>query len=234
MPPGVVSGQRPGQVGGIPGVPGSGSTNSGGSYVGGSGSYLGGGGSYLGGSSTPSTPGTMPPSGQPGMGGFPPGTPVNSQTGGVSAAPGTYSTQFGAVGAPPGFQQPGTAVNPQANSAAQNMIQNLLTQPRPGGIPAANSNGMQAMGGGIAGFASTVDQDSIMVYNDQTNYGLWEFVFDPNKVKPLSNPNTNTVGTPASQMGTNPGTPATQVGQPAGTQQTNNPFSQNGPGYGRQ
>jgi hypothetical protein len=188
---------------------------------------LGGGGSYLGGSAAPSAPGgTMPPTGQPGPGSFPPGTPVNSQTGGVSAP-------FGGPTPNQGF--PGQAgMNPAAGSAAQNMIQNLLTQPRPGGIPIANSNGIQTMGGGIAGFASTADQDSIMVYNDQTNYGLWEFVFDASKVKPLPNPNGNTVGTPAAQMGTNPGIPAPQVGQPAGQQQTNNPFQPAGPGYVRQ
>jgi uncharacterized membrane protein YgcG len=228
MPPGVTMPGQPGGAG-TPGGTGSNNGNSGGSYLGGGGSYLGGGGSYLGGSAAPGAPtGNMPSSGQPGPGGFPPGTPVNSQTGGVSAS-------LSGPTANPGFPgQPGVNVNPAANNAAQNMIQNLLTQPRPGGIPNTNTNGVQTMGGGIAGFASTADQDAIMVYNDQTNYGLWEFIFDPNKVKPIRNPNATTVGTPAAQMGSNPGTPASQVGQPAGQQQqqTNNPFQQNGPGYG--
>jgi hypothetical protein len=219
----------PGQPGAGTGAnTGSNTNNSGGSYLGGGGSYLGGSGSYLGGSAAPGAPGGVPPAGQPGSGAFPPGTPVNSQTGGVSATMGGPTPN-------PGFPgQPGTNMNPAANSAAQNMIQNLLTQPRPNGIPTANTNGMQTMGGGIAGFASKAEQDSIMVYNDQTNYGLWEFIFDPSKVKPLANPNTNTVGTPASQLGSNPGTPASQVGQPAGQQPTNNPFQTGGPGYGRQ
>jgi hypothetical protein len=224
MPPGVVPGQ-PGRTGTNTN---SNTNNSGGSYLGGGSSYLGGGSSYLGGSATPSAPGgAMPPTGQPGMSGFPPGTPVNSQTGGVSATMGGPTTN-------PGFPgQPG--MNPAANNAAQSMIQNLLTQPRPNGIPTANTTGMQTMGGGIAGFASTADQDSIMVYNDQTNYGLWEFVFDANKMKPVPNPNGTTVGTPASQMGSNPGTPASQVGSPAGQQQTTSPFGTGGgPGYGRQ
>lgn len=240
MPPGAMPGQQP--IGGRPpGTTGSNSANAGGSYLGGGGSYLGGGGSYLGGGAAPPS-GNMPQGGQPGAGAYPPGMPVNSQTGGVSAQPGTYSTQFGAQPAPGGFQQPGTGMNPAANSAAAGMIQNLLTQPRPGGIPVGNTNGMQAMGGGIAGFASTVDQDSIMVYNDQTNYGLWEFVFDPNKIKQIPNPNGGTqAGTPAAQLGSNPGTPASQVGQPAGQQ--NSPFGQQqanpmqpqgGLGYGRQ
>jgi hypothetical protein len=228
MPPGVMPGQPPAGAGtGTNTNTNSNSNNSGGSYLGGGGSYLGGGGSYLGGSATTgASGGTTPTNSQPGSGGFPPGTPVNSQTGGVSATMGGPTPN-------PGFPgQPG--MNPAANNAAQNMIQNLLTQPRPGGIPTANTNGIQTMGGGIAGFASTADQDSIMVYNDQSNYGLWEFVYDQSKVKPLHNPNSNTVGTPAAQMGTNPGTPASQVGQPAGTQQTNNPFQQGAPGYVRQ
>jgi hypothetical protein len=228
MPPGVVPGQPAGGAGTGTNT-NSNTNNSGGSYLGGGGSYLGGGGSYLGGTAAPGTPGgTMPPNGQPGAGGFPPGTPVNSQTGGVSPSMGGPMQN-------PGFPgQPGMNTNPAANNAAQNMIQNLLTQPRPGGIPIANTNGIQAMGGGIAGFASTADQDSIMVYNDQTNYGLWEFIYDPSKQKQLPNPNGGTVGTPAAQMGSNPGTPASQVGQPAGQQQTNNPFQPGGPGYGRQ
>lgn len=251
MPPGVLPGQpRPGQTGmpgtapGATGNPGTNTNASGGSsYLGGGSSYLGGGGSYLGGSATPTPPsGNMPPTGQPGppQPGFPPGTPVNSQTGGVSAMPGSpYPTQAGAAGSPAGFQQPGIAMNPQAQGAAQNMINNLLTQPRPGGMPMTNTGGMQTMGGGIAGFASTVDQDSIMVYNDQTNYGLWEFVFDPMKVKPIPNPNTGPVGTPASQIGNQIGTPANQVGQPAGQNPfggNQSPFGQNpmGPPTGRQ
>jgi hypothetical protein len=232
MPPGSVPGQPPAGAG-TGANSNSNSNNSGGSYLGSGGSYLGSGGSYLGGSAAPGAPGgTVPPAGQPGPGSFPPGTPVNSQTGGVSAS-------MGGPVSNPGFPgQPGMNMNPNANSAAQNMIQNLLTQPRPGGIPNANTSGVQAMGAGIAGFASTADQDSIMVYNDQTNYGLWEFIYDPNKQKPIPNPNGNGgngIGTPASQLGTNPGTPASQVGQPAGgQQQTNNPFQTGGPGYGRQ
>jgi hypothetical protein len=98
------------------------------------------------------------------------------------------------------------------------MIGQILTQPRPGGMPQANTTGMAVGGSGIAGFASTADQESIIVYNDQTNYGLWEFVFDPAKVKPIANPAQATVGTPASQIGSPMGQ---QIGQPM-----NSPFGQ--------
>jgi hypothetical protein len=106
-----------------------------------------------------------------------------------------------------------------------------LTGPRPGGMPATNTNGVQTVGGGIAGFASTADQDSIMVYNDQSNYGLWEFIYDPSKIKPLPNPNTGPVATPGSNGGTQLGTPASQLtSQP--TPQNTNPLTPSGPGYG--
>ena len=36
-------------------------------------------------------------------------------------------------------------------------------------------------GGGIAGFASKFEGDSIKVYNDQTEYQKWEFVYDMSK-----------------------------------------------------
>jgi hypothetical protein len=98
------------------------------------------------------------------------------------------------------------------------MIGQLLTQPRPGGMPQQNSAGIAVGGSGIAGFASTADQDSIIVYNDQSNYGLWEFVFDPQKQKALANPNGGTVGTPVNQMGSPGGQPAgTPMNQPFGT-----------------
>jgi len=151
------------------------------SYMGSSGSYMGGG------SATPAAPGT---SGAPY-----PGQPVNSQTGGVSATP--YSTNPGANG-------------PSNSTAPQDMINRILTSPRPGGMPTAGANG-QVIGGGIAGVASTVDEEGIMSYNDRTNYKEWEFLFDPLKVKPLPNPLANSVGTPAQQLGNMSGS------SPAGT-----------------
>lgn len=218
LPPGVVPGPG-GMVGGrlgaqqpfpgIQGQPGISGTaanaNQGGSYVGSSGSYVGG-GSYIG--SQPNAPAGTPVPTQ-----FP-GNPVNSQAGGVAPA---YGTAPGANGVPPGnFQQPGMQPAGQGNAAAQ-MIQQILTQPRPGGAPVANPGMPGGMGGGIAGFASTADSDSIMIYNDQTNYGDWEFVFDPTKVKPLFNPNNGTIGQSAASMGSMPGgTPGTPVQQMGG------------------
>jgi len=152
----------------------------------------------------PMPPGGMPgglPPGVPGAPGMPgmPGTPVNSQTGGVSASP--YSTTPGANGMPPGFPQPGTA----AGSTAQNMIQQILGSPRPGGAPVGTPTvgGGLVVGGGIAGVASKADQEGIMVYNDHTNYKEWEFIFDPAKWRPPPNPLSQAppAGTPASSLG---------------------------------
>jgi type II secretory pathway pseudopilin PulG len=151
----------------------------------------------------PGMPGAPP--GMPGMPpGFPgvPGAPVNSQTGGVSATP--YPTMPGANGSAPPFPQPG-ATNQGAN-AAQNMISQILSSPRPGGAPVgttATSGGGLVIGGGIAGVASKADAVGIMVYNDRTNYKEWEFIFDPTKWRAPANPlaGAGTNGTPASQMG---------------------------------
>jgi hypothetical protein len=118
--------------------------------------------------------------------------------GGVSP----YPTQPGANGVPPGFPQPGTATG-QGNAAAD-MIRNILTTPRPGGMPQGVTGG-QVIGGGIAGVASTAEGEGVKVYNDRTLYQEWEFIFDPQKVKQIPNPNAvGAGGTPADKM--NPGT----------------------------
>ncbi len=123
-----------------------------------------------------------------------------------------------------GFQQ-----NPAAQGAAANMINNILTSPRPGGFPGAQgSQGGQSttggsttagatsgpggaqIGAGIAGVASTAETPAIMVYNDQKNYNEWEFIFDVTKQKQQANPNGGVPGTPAQAIGS-PAGPATQT-----------------------
>jgi hypothetical protein len=102
-----------------------------------------------------------------------------------------YSTQPGVSGAPaPGqstFPQPGYQPLPSepAQNPALQLIRDLLTKPRPGGLAAiqaqqqqAGALGVQIMGGGIAGVASTAEGESIMVYNERTKYNEWEFVYD--------------------------------------------------------
>jgi hypothetical protein len=206
--PGII----PGRPGAAPGT----ASNSGSSFVGGGGSFIGGGSSFVGGGSVtgsqpvnPGYPG-QPNPGYPGQPNYPgqtlpgqPGPPVNSQMGGVSP----YPIQPGSNGNPTGFPQPGTTAG-QGNAAAD-MIRNILTTPRPGGMPQANPGGM-TMGGGIAGVASTAEGEGVKVYNDHTLYQEWEFIFDPAKQKQIPNPNVvGAGGTPADKMnpGTQPQTP---------------------------
>jgi hypothetical protein len=119
---------------------------------------------------------------------------------------------MGANGSVPGYPQPGNPINPNGLGAnqAQQMIQQILTSPRPGGMPTGNGQS-PAIGGGIAGVATNADAVGIMVYNDHSNYKEWEFIFDPTKVRPLPNPVSGATGTPAAQMGSMGGS---QIGTP--------------------
>lgn len=119
----------------------------------------------------------------------------------------------------PGLGQvPGQSQGQMPGNAAQ-MIQNLLTSPRPGGAPtgagAAASGTVQ--GGGIAGFASKFDGEGIKLYNEQDEYKKWEFVYDMSKDS-LVNPQNGAAGTTAGQsaqpgMGTNTGANQSSFGQ---------------------
>ena len=91
---------------------------------------------------------------------------------------------------------PGT---PGANTAAANMINNLLTQPRPGGMPTAMPGA--TIGGGIAGVASKYEAEGIMVINERTAINEWEYIFDQSKYRAPPNPVSGTVGTPQQPMG---------------------------------
>ena len=121
----------------------------------------------------------------------------------------------GAAGAT-GLGFPGSA--PGQPNQAVNMINNILTSPRPGGL-AGIQTATAGMGGtGIAGVASNVDEDAIMVYADQTNYSLWEFVYD-GKFQPPPDPRQGNGGTPVSQMGNMAGSspPGSPIGSPIGS-----------------
>ena len=186
---------------GMPGGPGNPivtqpgtSSNSSNTSVGGGGGFVGGGGSFVGDGSQPTNPGntgqTMP--GQSGAGGS------------------TYPPQPGPNGMPQGFPQPGTTTG-QPNAAAD-MIRNILTTPRPGGMPQQGMGG-QTFGGGIAGVASTAEGQSVKVYNDRSLYQEWEFIYDPSKQKQIPNPNAlGAIGTPAGNM--NSPQPGQQQGAP--------------------
>jgi type II secretory pathway pseudopilin PulG len=117
----------------------------------------------------------------------------------------------------PGAPGAGINVSPQAQAAAANLIQGLLTQPRPGGMQGLPGQGGLIMGGGIAGIASKAEGESIMVYADHSDYGEWEFIYDPTKFVMPPNPNTGSgPGSPAQQLGSSTTGPniMNQVGTP--------------------
>lgn len=122
--------------------------------------------------------------------------------------------------AAPGAAPNGTTPSAQGSAQAADLIGNLLTRPRPGGLAGlqnANS-GNQTIGGGIAGVASTIKTGTgIKIYNDQDEYKKWEFVYDVAKEA------QNASGIP--QQGAPPGTPIGQpTGQPGASGPTGNGF----------
>lgn len=142
---------------------------------------------------TQNVPGLPGPYGQPGA---PSIGAITITTGGQQQPPApspspAYSTQPGTGGAPvPGyspFPQPGLQPVPSepAQNPALQLIRDLLTRPRPGGLAAVQQQqqqaptlGAQILGGGIAGVASTLEAEAIMVYNERNKYNEWEFVYD--------------------------------------------------------
>jgi len=137
---------------------------------------------------------------------------------GGGAPAGAQPNAFGlAAGQNPANQAssmaPGSGPIP-ANGAAAAMLGGLLRQPRPGGMAGLGQTQGTVVGGGMAGVASKMDSEGLMVYNDRTNYKEWEFVYDPTKDRPRQDPRSMLVG---NQMGTPSNTPqgsATPAGQP--------------------
>ena len=184
------------------------------------------------------------PNGQagiPGLLGIPtvPGVQgLTSSFGGGSPGQSQFPPQQTVPGAPPGFspglsgalgsgQPGGVQINPSAQAAAAGLLQNLLTQPRPGGLAGLTTAGASGaiMGGGIAGVASKAEGESIMVYGDRTDFSEWEFIYDPMKFRVPANPNSGSgssgPGVPASQLASTAGmsSPGTPIGTgPGGTQ----------------
>ena len=106
------------------------------------------------------------------------------------------------------------------NNPALGIIGQLLTTPRPQGMPMPTSNMGPQVGGGIAGVASNYEGDSIKVYNERQKYDEWEFVYDMKKDKRLQ------AGANGQQPGAvpNPLNPGQNQGNNQGNNQNNNPF----------
>jgi|SRR5208283_4489529 len=162
----------------------------------------------------PGMPGQFP--GQPPViPGGNPGGPGSGNSGDSGSSVGGYGSAFGSSspsGSPssgaglPGGQNPANTANPPngmnglgQNSAAAGLINQMLTGPRPGGMAGLGQTQGAAMASGMAGVASKMDSEGLMVYNDRTNYKEWEFVYEPTKDRPRQDPRSMLVG---NQMGT--------------------------------
>ena len=105
---------------------------------------------------------------------------INSQTGGIGAVP-TFPIQGPGANTSsfPGSPQGGVPGGPVAPNQAINMINNMLTQPRPAPNPTNTMNSSMPAGGvALAGVASKYEGPSILVYGERQRYNEWEFIFD--------------------------------------------------------
>jgi hypothetical protein len=133
---------------------------------------------------TPSPyPGQPGVPGQPGQNAFPniPGFPGGFPGASPGGRPGSTGP-FPPVGAPPVNSQAGGAGAAGAQNSALNMINQLLTTPRAGGMPGA-AGAAAGMGPGIVGVATKFEGIGIKVYAEREKYQEWEFVFDPKEEK---------------------------------------------------
>ena len=156
----------------------------------------------------PGLPGQVPTAGLPGTASGTSPDPSGQQPGGT--LPG-MPAGFGQGSGLPGFPGNGQA---NAQATAAQMIGNLLTTPRPGGMPTGMPGA--TMGGGIAGVASKYEAEGIMVINQRTKINEWEYIFDASKWRAPPNPVSGSVGNPIQPNGQNnnntPGTNTTNPG----------------------
>lgn len=118
------------------------------------------------------------------------GNQSNSSQGGFGSAGAAAgrggSSAFGAqAGRPPSqFGGQGNFASPGAGGQAANVIRNLLTSPRPGGLAGIRAGqtrsqtGGASFTGGIAGVATKAEEFGVKVYQQREMYNEWEFVYD--------------------------------------------------------
>jgi hypothetical protein len=137
-------------------------------------------------------PAGVSPYGTPVAGAQPGALPSNQQSSnrrGVDPRAQPVLNQPGMIG---GIPQPGAPPNappagfggPAVGRSAADLIRNLLTTPRPGGLAGlrgaqgAQAQAQPSFAEGIAGVASKVEQRGVKVYNEREYYNEWEFVYD--------------------------------------------------------
>lgn len=101
-----------------------------------------------------------------------PGTGVPSMPDEAGAPPSHAPGQANG-GMPPNGQPPGTNMT--------QMVQGLFGSQPPRQGSSSRGLGVMNGGGGIAGVASRASGQSIKTINDQSDYSLWEFYYDPSK-----------------------------------------------------
>lgn len=118
-----------------------------------------------------------------------------------------------------GQTAPGTAPGQTSTPSSSRPPVTLL----PGSGPSGTTLGQINSGGGIAGVASKAKGQSIKTVNDQTDYSLWEFYYDPTKDTTRGAPGQGLSGAQQGTNGTNTGVqPQSSFGQSS--------FGQNSPG----
>lgn len=141
-------------------------------------------------------------------------------------------------GPQPGVVQQGPPAAPGMNAAppataneALRMIQSQLARPTAQAAgPRQGGSGQQGqqqgtLAGGVAGVASTLDLEGIMVYKERTNYKEWEFLADLNRIR------GGRAGGAAPGQAGQPGQPGVQRGQPGQPGMQGAP-AQGGAGFG--
>jgi hypothetical protein len=142
-----------------------------------------------------------------------PGSVQMPGAGGQPGAVGTSATGLGAQpGATGGISGPGTAIGsnapgttaPGTNTGAQGTDTTGTGTDSQG---ASSSDTPTIVGGSIIGVGSKANHSSVIVYQNATNYHLFEFIWDPSKDMGIMSGPAAPIGTPAGAPGQNPAGP---------------------------
>jgi hypothetical protein len=170
--------------------------------------------------------------GQPGTGQPGTGQPGTGQATAGMVQPG-QNGQAGPSGQPGQNATPGEPSAQSAMDTVRNMLTNRPQQLLAGSVPGQPMG--QITSGGIAGVASVAHGHSIKTVNDQTDYSLWEFYYDPTKDTTRNMPGMPQGGTQqgANANGMNAGIqPQNSFGQNSTNQSMPNANSMLAPGPG--
>ncbi|MBV9759763.1 MAG: hypothetical protein JO340_04275 [Acidobacteriaceae bacterium] len=151
--------------------------------------------------------------------------PSAQQNTGQSGAADAGAPAAGQNGAAAGGQNAPAGAGQNSMDTMRKMLTNpAIGAPLAGTGTSGTSSGMgQISGGGIAGVASIAKGHSIKVVNDQTDYSLWEFYYDPTK--------DATKNMPGANIGQGVGA---STGQPGGGAVPTSPFGNSQSGSGQQ